>query len=278
MSFRVGTVLLATAVLALCLLPAIPRRERTFGIVTLALGLFGIFMTTSFSSAVYDLFPPMHFFRHPWRFLGPATMFLAAFAGLITRSRPLDRLAWLRWPLFCAIFAACIVSSAGQRTVHSRSVDLDSEEAISIGNQAIGGPNYDADFVPKWATYDLDRRTNVDFWILPSADFATVSDFSVKGAEMKFDLTATRPLSIIVPWFYFPGWRMTLNGIASPLTVDQNGFITFAVARGAYNIVLWFGSTWPRIAGWVIAGVTCLIIFCLNLSLALRRRRTVDGF
>jgi hypothetical protein len=260
MSFRIGAVLLGVGALAFFMLPLIPRNERIFGIVTLSLALFGIFMTTSLSSALYDLFPPMQYFRHPWRFLGPGTMFLAAFAGLITRSRPLSRFSWTRWLLFIMISIACIVVSSDQRTVHSRSIDLDLAEAVSIENRAIGGTTYDADFMPKWAKYDPARRVYADIWVWPSADLARVSRFEMKGAAMKVSMAARRPIAITVPWFYFPGWQMTVNGISFPVDVDRNGFITFKVGAGTYDISLWFGSTWPRIAGWVIAGVACLIL------------------
>ncbi len=271
MSFQIGAVLVGSGALACFTLPSVPRDERIFGIVSLALGMLGLLLTTSLSSGFYELVPPMHFFRHPWRFLALATMFLSAFSGLITQSRMLSKISWMRWLLFCAIFVACIVFSSDQRTVNRLPFDLDVAERESLEGKSIGGPDYDIDFLPKWVKYDPDVRILTKPWIWPSDNIATVTGVEEKGARMKFSLDAYRPVSIIIPWTYFPGWKMTVNGVSFPVDVDQSGFITFSLDAGVYNIRLWFGSTRPRIAGWAIAGVTFLIMCGFRLPQAQRR-------
>ncbi len=260
MSFQIGAVLVGVGALAFSMFPAVPPDERKFALVLLVLGLFGLFMTTVFSTALYDLFPPMHYFRHPWRFLGPATMFLAAFAGLITRGQPLSRFLWMRWALLGMILVSCIALSVKQRTAIRFPFDLDVNEEKLIESKAIGGAHYDSDFLPKWATFDPDRPINSILWRWQPDKFTTVSGVAVHGATLRFILTSPKPLSITIPWFYFPGWKVAINGMAAPVDIAPGGFITFKVAKGTHTVSLWFGSTWARIAGWAIAGATLLMM------------------
>ena len=81
MGFQIGYALLLFLMISLgCLI--FSKEMRRFGIATLCLGLFGLFMTSASSSAIYEIFSPLQYLQFPWRFLGPATLFLAAFSGI----------------------------------------------------------------------------------------------------------------------------------------------------------------------------------------------------
>lgn len=271
MSFQIGAVLVASVAVTALLFYGVPRRERSFGLLALGLGLFGLFMTTSLSGPLYELIPPLRYFRHPWRFLGPATMFLAAFAGLVTRSRPLDARPWLRWVLLAAVSIASVALSSDQRAVSGRfSSDLDLAEAELVTTREIGGLNYDIDFSPSWAVFDPEFPIRARLWTTPQGKSATVWALQARGSTMSFSMASGEPLGVVVPFYYFPGWKLRVDGASTPVTVDPNGFITFNMPAGAHHVKLWFGTTWPRIVGWLIAAVAVLITWGLYLP-ALQR-------
>jgi hypothetical protein len=72
-----------------------------------------------------------------------------------------------------------------------------------------------------------------------------------------------------VPFHYFPGWEVTLDGRDWPLGPGPDGLIAFRVPRGRHLARVRFGTTLPRAAGWALAAGALAALG----ALALRERR-----
>ncbi|MBN1546200.1 MAG: hypothetical protein JW902_06030 [Syntrophaceae bacterium] len=268
MSFQIGPVLIGATVLAVLLIRWVPLRTREFGLLLLFFGLFGLFMTTKYSSPIYESASFLQVIQFPWRFLGPATLFFAALSGLSTSLPIREIFSWSRWILFYIILVFSIYISSNQRVVqHQKNpIDLDLFEKKIVASGQVGGHGMAREFLPKWATFDPDKKLDEILLIEPRQNFNAVSSIHIKGPSITFSITSDRSSSVTIPWYYFPGWQVTINGKQKPITIDQNGFISFIVLPGSQNIKVWFGSTWPRITGWLLTTTFGLLLFAGMLA------------
>jgi len=74
-------------------------------------------------------------------------------------------------------------------------------------------------------------------------------------------VTSPQPFAARVLTFDFPGWRALVDGQPVPITPsDPHGFIEFTVPAGTHDVLVEFGSTWPRDVGAVVSAATLLIL------------------
>jgi hypothetical protein len=76
-----------------------------------------------------------------------------------------------------------------------------------------------------------------------------------KNASREYTTSATTPLKIVEHTFYFPGWKVYVDGQEVPIEFqDPNyrGLITFSIPEGQHSIILRFEDTKIRVLGSVI--------------------------
>ena len=140
-------------------------------------------------------------------------------------------------------------------------VHLESMKNRYIENNLLGGPRLSLDFLPKWASFDSDIRLKIAPVIYPGTHPDSIRNLKISGSKMNFNLIAEYKLSIIIPWYYFPGWKAYINGRQVKVGFDENGFVQIIVPPGSHEIKIFFGTTWPRIIGWFITGISTLVVF-----------------
>jgi hypothetical protein len=90
-----------------------------------------------------------------------------------------------------------------------------------------------------------------------------------KRAEMTFEVTVPSDHGIaVVPFHYFPGWKATLDGRDWPVAPGPGGLIALGVPEGRHVARVYFGTTPPRVAGWLL----CLAALLALAGLAVRER------
>jgi hypothetical protein len=261
MSFQIGCALLTGLTVASVSLIFAPRKERVFGLITLVMGLLGLFLTTSFSSFVYELIPWLEFIQFPWRFLGIATLFLAAFTGLSACSAMTTRNSWVQKIILCVSFVLCVLFSANQRRVNANMhEDLDQLEKTKLEDQSIGLLGELNEYFPKMVPTYSRTETKLDPVLPLDAPTAHIMDVSTKGSAMSFKVATPDDSLMKISWFYFPGWQAEIDGGPEPVGVARGGFISLNVPAGTHSVRLWFGTTWPRMLGWLIASLATLIM------------------
>jgi hypothetical protein len=115
MSFQIGLLLSGCTLLSLILLYKLSKTQRKFVLMNLAFGCLALLLTTSIVSFLYQSVPYLPFVQFPWRFLGPATLFLAAACGASGAAFQASRFYYL--PGIILVVAAIWISSE-QRTVN----------------------------------------------------------------------------------------------------------------------------------------------------------------
>jgi hypothetical protein len=230
---------------------------------------------------VYELVPVLAVVQFPWRFLGPAGLFLSAFGGLAPEAA-LARLTKLWAPSLAALgILACLLLAQDQLVVNPlNSIEyvntfgvrerLPTEQLNSLqGRQTmvdrrlVWALSKTDEYLPRGVPARvLEVAAPAQFMLY--APKAHVEKLQTDGSAFSFRAT-TGPegASVNVPWFYFPGWQIRVDDEQIEASADQYGFLTFRLPAGIHKVRVWFGTTLPRSAGWIIA----LLSLCLCLAL-----------
>lgn len=266
MSFQVGPLLVLTALLALLLARRVEREERRFVLLAMLLGAAALWLTTAASAPWYLLLPPYRAVQFPWRFLGPATLFLAASgAGFFRVAAARGGAAG---PLLVgATVVASLALSAPQRQVSGTLAVADRLEAIEA---AVASDPWSArfgngdEYLPREASVDgaMERAGGPHPWGMD----AEVGPVSGGTKDITFEVTAPDGQGVVVvPWYRFPGWKVSLDGQERELVPGPDGFIAFLVPQGRHVARVHFGTTPPRVSGWVMAGVGAAVLAFMAL-------------
>jgi hypothetical protein len=274
MSFQIGIVLVATVGLCVLLVWRLARPVRRFVLLALALGLAAVWLTSEWSKVWYAALEPYALVQFPWRFLGPASLFLAAAGGGLFAALP------ARWrhaaPVAVALTAALSLAlSSDQRAI--RDVMPIPDERVAIEAAVAADPwaakfGNEDEFLPKAA----DRRVANSMPGGPFPQGLGIEIFNVReeGRDLVFDVVAPGAHGVVVvPWHDFPGWRVSLDGKEWNHITGPEGLITFSVPAGRHAVLVHFGSTPPRRLGWALTGVALVGLGGLALRDVHRRRR-----
>ena len=260
LSYQIGMALLLFFVAALvknCLFAA---RDRGFVILLALLGSSALFLTIDLSTPFYKIFTLYRHVQFPWRFLGPASLFMAATAGALACPRIIGRYPARLIILIVATVIFCIFSSTGQRSVVWRFTEDYIANEIVKKSDNIGAMTVANDYLPRWV--DNEKIINLVLPNEPFAPTARIEGLRVGASRMTFTASSDQELSLITfPWFYFPGFRVRVDDEVQDLKPDQYGFMAFALPFGSHRVELFFGTTPARVTGWGISIVTLMALF-----------------
>ena len=249
MSFQIGPLLLICAVITFGVSFFMKKNGRRFALLTGCLGLAGVFLTSDYSSFIYRTVPALPMIQFPWRFLGPATLFLAASGGALGSLAVVERFKLL----FIVILSVLLLFlSRDQRALNLPNVPISDLYATSMMKmQWIGSANAEDEYLPIWADRDIVYQ-RID--IRPLAHAGDITGVTSGGKKMAFVFTGIEPMSLVsIPWFYYPGWQAMVDGVPAPLATTPEGFICVSLPAGEHAVRVSFESTWPRKTGWTLA-------------------------
>jgi hypothetical protein len=257
MSFQLGLVILAACAASALVVWWLPRARRGFVLLGFALGAAALLLTTSASRPLYAALEPLQLVQFPWRFLGPATLFFSA-AGAGCVSFFADRRPWLAASVVALLAAAVGVFSAQQRAV-SQTLEIPDDRAsiesvIAAGawSTKFGSVN---EYLPAGAAVEA---ASANLGSSPWGIDVDIANVRAAGrTDLSFDATASGASGIaVVPWYRFPGWKVSLDGGEIPLVPEPKGLIAFRVPQGLHVARVRFGTTPPRVIGWILCCVT----------------------
>lgn len=267
-----------------------PRVGRS--LLLFVLGFACVAMTLRASQAVWEVLPMAQLIQFPYRWLGPATLFLSPFGarGLVWLEEQLDGLPWptvLRQGLPIALLALIVALawpwtfSKSDPTLPARPTiaDLfDAETQLSTVGLTSNG-----EFLPVGAVLpepDLAWAQDVyagtaerlDRTALPSGTLVASLVQERLAASVNVDLPVASPL--IFRWFEWPGWQATIDGAPTTVTAAAgSGFVTVDVPAGKHLVAVWLGLTPLRLTVSLVSALALAIT--LALALWHYRRKTI---
>ncbi|NOZ60038.1 MAG: hypothetical protein GXO66_10785, partial [Euryarchaeota archaeon] len=266
MSFQIGAIHLIFSLVALRNLWR--RLTRKYVAFLLLIFLLSTLMTLPLSAPLWKLIPFADFIQFPWRFLAAvafATSLLSASALLLVEGRSRELLMAALSVLFLVYSLPLLQTFPAPE----EEVSLYTYANIQrLGPTTTVGEN---ELLPLWAaSFSQLRREPRVQWPLE------VTSPGCNVYLMSANLSGGGSLTL--PIFYFPGWRVLVNGAEVPVHPDPRGLISFQVPGGAAEIRVEFGSTPLRKLGWLITLLSLLLLASYPPRRRIRRRlSTISG-
>lgn len=295
MSFQAGALLLVLAISALFCL----RRARVAQAVQTYLLLAGgvlLLVMTPLAQPLWEAVPPLAVIQFPWRLLALAGFVLSAAGGLLLGSlaweeivdgttaalpagsgaaRPIEPAGGLLIFALLGVFASWPYLQANLSPVEEwredgRAIYRFEEEhpdmiaftqwvtqpfTTTAMSAAYAAPDYAEDH---GYTTSLPRLQ-----IMEGA--GTVLNSHSRGSSGGGVVDMTEPGVVQVNFFYFPGWRVHVDGLPAAIRPSPTGAILVDVGTGRHAIEARFGDTEPRTTGALVSGTMLLITLGLLL-------------
>lgn len=229
-----------------------------------------ILLTLPISTAIWEYIPGMRYLQFPWRLLGPINLMLAV---CVAGSGPF-LLPYGRWRHLIAaiclltilLFSLPVLSPPMWPPdfggVAPQDIIAWEEESFALGTTSTG------DFLPVRAALGtiypaqslVDSYTQagpvdrVNRAALP--EDARVEIVEQRALYDRFSVYAPKEFVFRLYLFYFPGWRVYIDGEEVEINVAKpEGFVTVLVPKGDHQVVVRFEDTPPRTIGWAISAL-----------------------
>ena len=264
MSFKLGKVQLL--ILACSLVTWIVFRKRkhlkeknTF----LALSLLGfvvsIFLMLQISSPIWNVMPFTSFIQYPWRLLSFAMMFLALSGAYIVSvpRRPIVRIG-----LMVGIVVMTIVVNAKifvpQYTYVRDSSAFETAEELRFTKSRISDEYLPPGIVKPQTASDVVKTS------LQGNEMFLVRSLREQDTSLYAELESNSAQTITIRKAWFPGWRVTVNGIPVVPRVER-GFPSVNIPAGKSIIQMHFTDTPIQTLGNILSICSAVMIGVIYL-------------
>jgi hypothetical protein len=264
MSFQVGFVIIGCILLALLFSFKLSNSQKSFLGINLMFGILGLFLCTAGSAKVYESISPLAYIQFPWRFLSPVTLFCAAAGGAIGALCGKPRSGYV---LILVLLGSTLWFSSEQRTLQA--VALSPQDIKELAGDL--GPLCVAnEYLPANVSQRILSVKSGDRPYSPTGKFAAL-DTGHKKMEFSFvGFQATN--KVVVPWFYFPGWNVLVDGKPVEVRPSEDGLVTFSSPEGLHQVAVAYGTTTVRVIGWTVSLFTLTVIALFSLKTCLSRK------
>lgn len=243
-----------------------------------AIGIAGLFITTSASNFVWEIVPQLQGVQFPWRLLDIPVFWLAfgfGWLGAIIQQNINNSWRGAGVVLLLGVMlanATAFLSPPRTGLLPKRPLIADAtavQQQVAIYGLTAWG-EYSSSAVTEWPS---------DVPFAGADQFAPLSSKLINKPE-RFELFESSPWSLAfrtasdVPQLLpltvhdFPGWKLFVDGERTPLTISDTGNIQLALPAGEHHVSLQFNSTPIRTTGNVISLFSLIALLALSMRLA----------
>ncbi|MBN1642762.1 MAG: glycosyltransferase family 39 protein [Anaerolineae bacterium] len=238
--------------------------------------LVASFLTLPASAPLYRLLPPLQLVQMPWRFLGLASLAGSVCAGWAIGRLPGGAPGWSPRLLVAAGAIVLLIATAVPWTYaapfpQAPEWGVDDMLRWEYDTGLIGGTSAN-EFLPVWSAgvpsapadpamleQDDPMPARLEVGSLPEGARVIEAQYGVMGALLRVDT----PVAFRAEYrqFYFPGWRVQVDGRATPLYPSPPwGLLSFDVPAGEHEIVVRPAPTALRAAGTALTALAALCV------------------
>ena len=259
MSFQIGWPHWFLVLIALILLFVAKVKKSTKILVAGIVGtfLFSIFMTHNKSTFIWTHIDLLKYFQFPWRFLSLSIFTTAILGGFV------NSVIKEKWQIYvCVVIVILTVVLNWSYFKPKEFYDITDAQKLSGQLWDFQKQGALLDYLPLTALQP--REAAPDMPILTSG-VANITNYSNRSNSWSFDAQVTDNAVFELPVFYFPDWRVKVNGQAYPFS-HQNilGRISVSLPPGGYKVDGYFGNTPLRATANIITGIN-LVGFLIYL-------------
>ncbi|MEA3342449.1 MAG: glycosyltransferase family 39 protein [Chloroflexota bacterium] len=263
-------------------IPNPKSQERRANLIFFAVSAgFLIFMSTRASLWLWERVPLLPFVQFPWRLVGRAALPVALLASVPFAASTLANSQTCKLASCLLPLASCfLILTAFPSTYPPHGYcpnapypaidDLFAYERTS----KLVGVDPEGSYFPVWVkerpvASPLEAQygaagpvARFDEAALPTGGFVVESDYGVNQARLVVESPA--PFRARYLAFYFPGWRVTVDGEPVPVApTDPDGLIAFDLPAGRHTVTVRFGETPLRLTADVISLLSLALLLVL---------------
>lgn len=269
------------------------RRQRRAILAVLALALLLVVLMTYPSLPVWQAVPVLKVIQHPWRLLGLFSFVLAALcSGAIAR---LASLSPRRCSLILLAVGLVVLGNVAFTYKLSRSTagfynPGDVTTAIAAGtwkgkifqyiHTALNDPYtsklLDAKEYRPWVNHD--RAPSPDIGVSPVSvmqGMASVQLLQWQSYSRQLAVQVQQTAILHLRTYYYPAWRVWVNGQPHPLQMAASGAIALVLEPGNYQVKMQYQATPALQLGWVVSGFSLVGLGWVQYRAYTRRQRAL---
>lgn len=252
-----------------------------------ALALGCLFLVLPQSRMIWDGVPLLQRTLWPWRFVGPASLFIALVASTLVNCRlqgvGVGRQSFTSYlQLLIGPIILILVMINGLPWLYPPREPIAAPEGIAdlaafeLPPWLIGTSSA-AEYLPRWVSKQPDSEEQqkmlfinpdpdrLDRSRLPTGVVAQHVTNELLREEYRFE--SQSDLTLTFRHFFFPGWRATLDDNPTTIKITQpHGLMAIDVPAGEHTLALNFGSSPVRMIAGCLS-VTALVFVALQLAL-----------
>lgn len=222
-----------------------------------------------FTFRAWENLPELRFVQFPWRWLLCVNVAMALLLAA----------TWKRWPWRSLFYLApFLLVAAFWRNIQAPSWGDHAGIAAILDHQRSGQGYRDVDeYIPTDGdAYEI--KPNAPPVALEDAGSAPIAVQRWSAESRVFTVHAGQPETLELRLFYYPAWRVEVNGqLTEAQTDDTTGQMMIPIQAGENQVRITFTRTWDRTAGGIASLGAFLALLLLALSGPLSHRSQLSS-
>ncbi len=237
------------------------QKLRSTVIFFLALIFLAGFFASTASRFLWDRIPLLQYLQFPWRTLSlvaVSTAFVCGYPFHFLKTSERRYVNLLMVVIITTIFITGFTKAHPETYLEINEIDYSPEAIASYGLAVTTAREYE----PIWVKERPQTRPKEQLTILSGQ--ARIITIPVSPTSYEFHVTVMESVRLQVNTFYFPGWKLYLNGTQSTIRItDPEGLIAFSLEPGDYLVQLIFTNTPIRVLGTAISMMALSILLVI---------------
>ncbi len=244
----------------LSLVVVFTAKDRKLRILTLglfALLVFSLFMTHNRSAFIWERIGILKYFQFPWRFLSLSIFTSSVLGGIVVFN--LNK----RWRVPATVFIIAFSFLFNWEYFKPKEFYYSLKD-----NEKLGGTLWEEqqkgailDYLPKTALEPREKAPPGPYVV---AGAGVLKNFVNKSNQFSFSAEVKNSAQIEVPVFYFPEWRVFVDGKEVAVSYQNHlGRIGISLEAGSHSVEGRLGNTPLRTVANIVSGVSLIALFVL---------------
>ena len=233
------------------------KKFRVFTLIMFALFTLSAFMTHNKSAFIWERIGILKYFQFPWRFLSLSILtasILGAFVVFSLREK---------WRIAAAVFIVAFSFLFNWEYFKPKEFYY-----LLTDNEKLTGTAWEEqqkgailDYLPETALEPQQKAPPGPYVV---GGTASLENFVNQSNKFSFSAGVKRSAQVEVPVFYFPDWKVTVDGKETPLSYQNRiGRISVNLEKGEHTITGRFNNTPIRTVANAISLVSFAVLFLL---------------
>ena len=274
MCYQIGLFIIVLILFTPFIFKNIKKETRKNYILTLAIGLLSIFAATTLFP--YDKMPEwISFIQYPWRFLFIATFALTIIAA-INIEKVFEKIDIKEIMLFTTIILIYVSPLILANNFNSTIID-EKYEGIDelIPGTGATTATVSLEYIPTKASLNIEYLRNRSQEVVIISGNIEITEQNKNGSNMEIKYSKDQEkASIELPYLYYPGYEVKVNGENTNYYETENGFIGLDLEKenSGEITVKYTGTTLARVS-FIISIISLIVFIIYNVILIIENRK-----